>query len=102
MRAILSCRYTVDGFPTGHHFMELSEDPNNVIQHPEDPNKTMHVHDFVKRLRDDAKFREYAGFHVVSELPGVPQGWTKWNALVEECNGPRGNDITKGFRLKHE
>lgn len=100
MRLILDTVLGRDGLPEG--YMHIDVDPLNpvMMSSPDDPSKQVASHDYIKWLGDNPDKRAAAGWDVLSALPGLPKGTTRYQAVLNQINADSSSPELRALGIK--
>lgn len=84
-KIIIDCQYDEDGIPT--NFQYLDDELPETAQ-------------LLKDLNDDKSKHEAAGYAVVSSLPGLPDGTSRWQTIVNHTSKVNAPEELKSLSLK--
>lgn len=85
MKIIIDCDYNEQGFPVAFQYL----DTENA-----DAMKTLQT------LNDDKASHEAAGYNVNSRLPGIPEGTTRWQVVLNNTTRAEAPQELKSLALK--
>jgi len=96
--------YDVDtnGNIVSPHIVEFDRIEELKVSHPDKPGEKLHRIDFISWLNDNKHRHQECGWSEKSHVPGIPEGHTRWNVLVDACNHPLAHVDLQALKLTHK
>lgn len=88
MKIILDVDYDNNGLIVGQHVFDTTEMVSDPAAPAGTTTATMKPVDYLAWLQANPDKQQAAGWATKSKLPAVPQGTTRWHALVTQIHAP--------------
>jgi hypothetical protein len=99
VKIIIDCDYDASGMPFAFQYFETDDTQRPQILNPADNKTPMKALDYLKYMSANPTFMIAAGWNEVTNLPGAPQGTTRWGALINQVNAPNADPAIKQLGL---
>jgi hypothetical protein len=100
VKLIIDCTIGSSGIPGSFHFLDTGDADEIMMSSPDPKGGQITSLAWLQYMSAHPEIHTQAGWDVESSLPGLPQGTTRWQALVAQANSKTASPSIQKLGLK--